>query len=468
MTTAPVCKLDKIAHEIFASTLRAPYSSPRDAVPDSRRLKYADIVAGLAQKISEPRTLKLNLLRLPQLKKLPVIESDFLKAATPVLVCAARPYNNQYILEHGTALLFTWAGCGGASVASPCNDVTELFISPQAFKNTLLKLLNGNSDDHRIVSMREKVTGVPWSNSIEAESAIKPAEDNDEAECTFHPRVNKYPRYLRSAPQLAYPPSSLSGKLKKFLDMPPPHMPELEEEEPPFMEQEYDEMDYGSPFNNSCPLGNRAHYEDDLMADFCHRGRYTQKIDPARAQYSVYNSPSNFDTGISYRPSPVVFDKRDVGHDVGRVAGDIDAEIDAIMASLPSMRKRITPPPKPSSVPQLRFVTPLRSHLCATVGSATEDLSPSAWKDNLRGGYINTGMKFPAEPEPSKYAGSLKQCDYIIPAKMALPSFSRRVMAQGGMYDCFKPQSGNTTGKSPLDILEAQLAQPTVTIGKMI
>ncbi|ORM40816.1 uncharacterized protein BXIN_2274 [Babesia sp. Xinjiang] len=477
MTTG-VCKFDKIAHEIFASTLRAPYTSPRDAVPDSKRLKYADIVAALAKRISEPRTLKLNLLLLPGLKRLSSVEADFLKAAVPVLICAARPYNNQFTLDHGSALLFRWAGCGNASVTSPSSDVTELLISPHAFKNTLLKLLNGNSDDYRIVSMRKQVSGEPWTSEVEGESSAVPTDEDDEAECTFKPKLNKYPKYLSSAPRLAYPPKSLSGQLKKLLDMPPRHSSDTDEIDVPEPEQLDFQTDYGSPFNNTCPLGSTFGAEDLKDISFgLERPSHDMGVNQASVRAS-YRATELSEGGAAYNLLPNVFSRGYKNRTVEKGPHDVDAEIEAIMASLPSMKRPVPPTMRTAyNEPGLRFVSPLRNHLCTTVGPAPDEVSGypiKSWQDQLRGGFINTGMKFFAEPErtvsPShgKYVGSLKQCDYVLPHNMGLPLFSRR--APGDKYhDSRKPVSRESgCASTPLDILEAQLAKMPVNIRKMI
>ncbi|EDO06401.1 hypothetical protein BBOV_II004460 [Babesia bovis T2Bo] len=477
MSSVSTCKLDKIAHEIFANTLRAPYTSPRDGVPDSRRLRYADIVASLAHKLSDPRSVKLNLLRLPELRNVSNDEMDFLKAAVPMLVSAARPYNTQYNLDNGTARLYTWAGCGGAVVSGCNNDVSELLISPQAFKNTLLKLLNGNSDDNRVVTIRERVSGVPWFNSIDT---VENEPVNEDVECTFKPKINKYPRYLHSAPKLAYPANSLPGQLKRVLDT-PTHVDE------PMGYYGYDDMDYGSPFNNTCPLG--ASHDDTKHSRSCEPRKCTDVV----CSNTYTSRTPRTSSGTTYRPTPLMFQHPWIGGDLDKLNADIDAEVDAIMAGMPSMRRPYTVKNTCATDPlltwldetrgecrskitkgnkgfhaaedynkeQLSYLTPMRNHICATV--ERDPASPQAFKDTLRGGYIYTGMNFSTEPEtPSRGVGSMKQCDYVIPSKMPLPSFARR-SARG-----FYRGSKHNGDVSSLDMIEAQLAQPSLNIRKML
>ncbi|GIX64294.1 serine beta-lactamase mitochondrial, putative [Babesia caballi] len=412
MEPSTACKWDRIAHDIFAATLRSSSTSPREEAPDSRRLKYADCAAALAKRLSDPRTLKLNLLRLPRLRTLSAVEADFLKAAIPALTCAARPYNSKLSLESGTAVLNAWAGCSGASTAAPSDEVTEMFISPQAFKNTLLRILNGNSDDNRVVAMRDQLVGVPWSTSIEADAAAGAAADDDETQCTFHPKLCKYPQYLQSTPKLAYPKDTALGKLKQLLETSPRRPVEDYEGYPSASgpEDGFGQTDYGSPFNNACPFSRTLREEADDRGLCNVRGHYEAIGHEACGRMSrVPAGPLQTNDRYVVRDCDVI--KGNVNY-CGNVRPNVDDDIDAIIASLPGMKLRPAPPQRRTGLAaSLRFVTPRRHRLCSKIDRAPDasaGYDPASWEDRLRGGFLESRMRLSIGPDRQSLADAAR------------------------------------------------------------
>lgn len=462
MEQAPVSKLDKICHEIFASTLRANYTSPRDEEPTSKRLLYAEKIAALANKLSDPKTLRLNLLKAPMLRKIGDVEREFLKAAMPTLICSARPYNTQYVLEKGGSVLNRWAGITD-SIDSPPEDVTELFISSQAFKNTLLKLLVGNSDDNRVVNMRNMVNGVPWSSSdVEgAQTAV-----DDDAECTFHPKINRYPKYLKNAPKPRFPKNTIGRRLKDFLETPQPrhgceeYYDDNDELDLEITADDYGPTDYSSPFNNRCPLTTP-------IRRYADRSRQEQLI-PTRKGAMDCRVGDGYMITETHRDS------------YNGISPKVD-EIDELLSSLPRLDEKLfMSNGYKGADTKLRFVTPHRSHLYSEIGcvppQCDKDTS-SPWQDLLRGGYLPNSMRFSidhhrnhdVEHSNRRYVGSMKGCDFVLPQTMAAPMFTRSrgadLLDQNEAY--YTTMQSLRKGNTPLDILEAQLAQPIINVMKL-
>ncbi|GBE61472.1 serine beta-lactamase mitochondrial, putative [Babesia ovata] len=480
MKSTAVCKYDKIAHEIFAATLRAPSTSPRDQEPDSRRLRYSDLVAKLANHISDEKTLKLNLLLLPLLTKVPEVEQDFLKAAIPFLTCAARPYNSKYALDNGTAILNKWATSGLGNEDTTSQDVTEMLISPQAFKNTLLKLLNGKSDDNRVVNMRNQLTGVSWSPCMEEKDAVVAAVDDDDAECTFQPKLNRYPAYLRNAPKLMQPKDKVSRKTNPTLDLSPCGYYEdgYDQQTRQIVRTNDGEIDYGSPCNNVCPFGTRR-FNFDMASQ---TRRPVEHMNAPASQ--VVDSPRGILLqSFAKQPHQNAAEKRVTISDAKLTPNydvdNIDDKIEEIINSLPSIT-RMSPPATNDMEERysLRFVPSQRHHLCSVNADSyeRENYMTTPWQEKLRGGYVNTGMRFsqsdnchsPSSPFSARNAGSLKQCDYILPRSFGIPIF-KNSPAAGSHNEVYTPQKPKfEQQRNPLDVIEAQLAQLPVNLRQIV
>ncbi|CDR95324.1 hypothetical protein, conserved [Babesia bigemina] len=480
MKSTAVCKYDKIAHEIFAATLRAPSTSPRDQEPDSRRLHYGDLVARLANRISDEKTLKLNLLLLPQFTRVPAVEEEFLKAAIPFLTCAARPYNSKHALDNGAAILQKWADAGIGKDIITSGDLTELLISPQAFKNTLLKLLSGKSDDNRVVNMRKQVIGVSWSPCMDENDASAEAEDGDAAECTFHPKLNKYPGYLRKAPKLAHAKATLARQSDHTLDLSPcgfyvdPH----DQGSKQIARNHDGEVDYGSPYNKVCPFGT-TRFNCDMASTI----RFPTELLGAPAS-KVADSPTRILLKPFGKPHKNAAEKRVTILDAKCAQEcdvlNIDEKIEEIMNSLPSIA-RISPPHANDTEGRssLGFVAPQRHRLCSSNVDSYERPSygPTTWQDKLRGGYVSSGMRFsqnsnyqsPSSPFSTRNAGSLKQCDYILPRSFGIPIFKNSPAAGSHHNEVYAPQKAKIGQHSnPLDVIEAQLAQLPVNLRQIL
>lgn len=459
-------KLDKTCHELFASTLRPDGSSSGDETVTSNRLKCADKVAALAKKLSDTKTLKLNLLKLLKLHKLPEVEKDFLKAAIPTLTCAARPYNTPHNLENGIALINEWAGVYHRADLINAKEVTELLISPQAFKNTLLKLLNGKSDDHRVVVMRKHIEGKPWCDSTEE---LENDVGDDDQECVFQPKLNKYPQYLKNAPKKAYPKNTIAGKLDHLLDTPQRKFEHDEEADD--SQAEYERYDYGTPSNVRCPFNtpmNRnakgvGFHDKALLFKKVIGEEQHDEYNPSRrrgARVKQTNAESNAAVSHQYDSNTQLLNGDEVDEIFNRVPG-IDERLPRFVGKVD---------------PHLHYVRPKKNRIPTELWSMQQHEENKMWPASLRGGYLGNDMRFSSDTTTHHavdhnghtHVGSMKRCDYIMPHGMLTPSFGHRVPDVNYENRVYNGKHENTKNASdPLDVLEAQLAAPIVNVMKL-